>query len=317
MTILILAVIIPLALIFLWRFTYGFRELQRIAGRWMRRNLRDVFRVKWFLIIISLIVFVIAMSFALFDVFPQTVYVPDETVGTEIVFLLDVSRSMNAEDVSPSRLGKAVEVISSITERSRNIPKGLVIFKGKGLAVVPVTEDNEAINTYLSNISSDFFSSRGTNIEEGLKAALSAFSSSQSKNKYLFVFTDGEALDGNESRLSARIQSLSVKIAVIGVGTVEGSTIPTDDGLVLDESGQPVVTKLDELRLRQLTQSVKGSYIHIESSTALSDLSREATGDQDNFKVVKTSRYRLYLMIAFFAIMIYTATRIIRWKNCF
>ncbi|MBN1649131.1 MAG: VWA domain-containing protein [Spirochaetales bacterium] len=317
MTTLIIAVSIPLALLFLWRFNFGFRELQRIAGSWMHRNLRDVFRVKWFLVIISLFIFIVALSFAIFDLFPQTVFVPDETVGTEIVFLLDVSRSMNAADISPTRLQKSVDVIHSITERSRGIPKGLVIFKGKGLTVVPITEDNEAIYTYLNNISSSFFSSKGTNIEEGLKTAMSAFSNSKSKNKYLFIFTDGEALEGNESRLTARIQSLSVKIAVIGAGTPEGATIPAENGVVLNPAGEPVTTRLDEIRLKQLTQSVKGSYIHIESSTALSELSREATEEKENFKIVKTSRYRLYLLIALFAILVYAATRIIRWKNCF
>lgn len=317
MTVLILSVLIPLGLIFLWRFSSGLRELRRIAGTWMSGKHKDVFRVKWFLTVISLTVVVVSMSFALFDVFPQTSFEPDKTVGTEVVFLLDISRSMNAADIAPSRLDKAADVIRSITERSRGIPKALVVFKGTGLTVVPVTEDNEAVYSYLNNISSEFLSSPGTNIEEGLETALGAFSISKSKNKYLFIFTDGEALTGNESRMASRVEKLGVEVAVIGVGTEEGSNIETANGMITNESGEEVITRLDETRLKQLTQTVKGSYIHIQSSTALSELSREVSGERESFKEVTVSRYRIYLIIAFFGLLVYFATRVIRWKDCF
>ena len=266
---------------------------------------------------ISLSVVIVSLTFGLFDVFPQTSFEPDETVGTEIVFLLDISRSMNASDIEPSRLEKASEVIKSITERSRGISKALVVFKGTGLTVIPVTEDNEAIYSYLNNISSDFLSSPGTNIEEGLKTALGAFSISKSKNKYLFIFTDGEALEGNESRVASAVEKLGVKVAVIGVGTEEGSNIETSNGFITNEAGEEVITRLDEVRLKQLTQTVKGSYIHIQSSSALSELSREVSGERESFREVTVSRYRLYLVIALFGLFLYFATRVIRWKDCF
>lgn len=317
MTLFFLLIFIPLAVIVFWRFRTGFPELQQLAGKWRISLLKDVFRIKWFITVISLLVILVSSGFAIFDVLPQTEYEPNETIGTEIVFLLDISRSMTAEDILPSRLDKSAETIRSITERSRGIPKSLVIFKGTGLTVVPLTEDNEALYTYLNNISSGLLTSRGTNIEEGIAAALDAFSVSGSKNKYLFIFTDGEALTGKASKLASRIQHAGVEIAIVGVGSKEGSRIEIDGEVLLDSLDEIVITKLDEDRLIQLAQIVNGVYVNISSTASLSELSREAYSEKESFKVVQKSRYQTYLLFALFGLLIYFSTRVIKWKDGF
>ena len=311
------AVFVALVAVSIWRIKAGYKSLLKLAGSWRKNQIKDVFRVKWFLTFFSLIIILAGVLLTLFDVAPKTEYEPDETVGSELVFLLDISRSMLAEDVGSSRLGLSADIIRSITERARGVLKGLAVFKGSGLVVSPITEDNEAIFSYLENISPDMLTSRGTNLEKGIEAAIKAFSDSRSKNKYLFIFTDGEALEGNAAKLANKIISQNIELIIIGVGTEGGANISADDGIIVNSQGQPVISKLDQDYLKQLAQALKGSYVNIQMSSELSEYGKMVYGDKDSFREVKSSRYRLYLLISLLGLFVYFGTRVIKWKDCF
>lgn len=224
--------------------------------------------------------------------------VPEYRRGLDVVFAFDISRSMEATDVAPNRLARAVATALSFMEESSGLRFALVLGKGDGVLAVPLTDDAESLRISLASLGSGSMSSRGTNLEQLLDAASDAFPAVSSARRLVVLFSDGESLAGAPESAAERIAAQGITLAAVGVGTVEGGLLTADS-----ESAAPIRTRLDESTLQAVCRLGGGPYIsanHPEPATELARLaaSMSSVGAADEFRREPISRYHVFLLAA-------------------
>lgn len=201
--------------------------------------------------------------------------------GVDIMIALDVSNSMNAQDVQPSRLEKAKYEIRNFVAQLKGDRVGLIVFENDAFLQCPLTSDYSAINLYLDAIRTGYLPRPGTSLAAPLEAARSAFErtltidkseSESSANRVLVVVSDGEDNVGSYEPVIEKTKEAGVTIYSVGVGTVEGSPIPMLDrkGSIVDfkrdKNGEVVSSKLDEGSLAEIARRTDGEYFRINSN---------------------------------------------------
>ena len=186
--------------------------------------------------------------------------------GVDIVFALDVSKSMLAEDIVPNRLEKSKQIISKIIDKLGSDRVGIIIYAGNAYPLLPITTDQAAAKMFLQNADPDMVSSQGTAINEALKLAKTFYDDDDQTNRYLFVVSDGEDHEENVSYVADEATKEGIKIFTIGVGTPEGGPIPlkrenTLIGYKKDREGEVVITQLNENTLQQIANDGDGKYM--------------------------------------------------------
>jgi Ca-activated chloride channel family protein len=185
--------------------------------------------------------------------------------GVDIVFALDVSKSMLAEDVAPSRLKKAKRIISSIIDKLGSDRVGIIIYAGNAYPLLPITTDHATAKMFLDNAHPDMVSSQGTAINEAINLASTYYNDEEQTNRFLFLISDGE--DHGEDAVSAtkEAQKQTIKTYTIGLGTRTGGPIPIEySGSIRykkDREGNMVITQLHDDVLKEIAQVGKGQYI--------------------------------------------------------
>ena len=187
--------------------------------------------------------------------------------GVDIVFALDVSKSMLAEDIAPSRLEKAKQIISKIIDRLGSDRVGIIIYAGNAYPLLPITTDHAAANMFLQNANPNMVSSQGTAISEAIEKAITYYDNDEQTNRFLFVVSDGEDHQENATDVAALAFKEGIKIYTIGVGTSKGAPIPlrnngSDIGYKKDNKGEVVVTQLHEDVLKDIADQAEGKYIN-------------------------------------------------------
>ena len=186
--------------------------------------------------------------------------------GVDIVFALDVSKSMLAEDIVPNRLEKSKQIISKIIDKLGSDRVGIIIYAGNAYPLLPITTDQAAAKMFLQNADPDMVSSQGTAINEALKLAKTFYDDDEQTNRYLFIVSDGEDHEENVSYIADEATKEGIKIFTIGVGTPEGGPIPlkrenTLIGYKKDREGEVVITQLNENTLQQIANDGDGKYM--------------------------------------------------------
>ena len=186
--------------------------------------------------------------------------------GVDIVFALDVSKSMLAEDIVPNRLEKSKQIISKIIDKLGSDRVGIIIYAGNAYPLLPITTDQAAAKMFLQNADPDMVSSQGTAINEALKLAKTFYDDDEQTNRYLFIVSDGEDHEENVSYVADEATKEGIKIFTIGVGTPEGGPIPlkrenTLIGYKKDREGEVVITRLNENTLQQIANDGDGKYM--------------------------------------------------------
>ena len=186
--------------------------------------------------------------------------------GVDIVFALDVSKSMLAEDIVPNRLEKSKQIISKIIDKLGGDRVGIIIYAGNAYPLLPITTDQAAAKMFLQNADPDMVSSQGTAINEALKLAKTFYDDDEQTNRYLFIVSDGEDHEENVSYIAEEAKEEGIKIFTIGVGTPEGGPIPlkrenTLIGYKKDREGEVVITRLNENTLQQIANDGDGKYM--------------------------------------------------------
>lgn len=188
--------------------------------------------------------------------------------GRDLLILLDVSRSMLAKDLKPNRLEFAKLKIRDLVSKLAVDRVGLIVFSGAAFLQCPLTIDHAAFLMYLKNIDVESIASGTTSIESALQKALSVYEQIPNrKNKLVTIITDGEDFSTNLGNIKTLAASNNIRLFALGVGTPEGAPIPIFDNLgkqvghQTDENGQIVTTKLNEEKLREITQALNGVYI--------------------------------------------------------
>jgi Ca-activated chloride channel family protein len=185
--------------------------------------------------------------------------------GIDVFIALDVSNSMLAEDIKPSRLEKAKYQISNLINKLRGDRIGLIIFAGEAYIQIPLTTDYSAANLFLSAVDVNSVPVQGTAIASAINLAVSSFDSAGTE-KVIIAITDGEDHEGDEMGAVDYAVSKGIKIYTIGLGSISGVPIPIYDergnvvGFRKDNEGNTVLTKLDEETLKQIARTGDGKY---------------------------------------------------------
>ncbi len=194
--------------------------------------------------------------------------------GIDIMIALDVSNSMMAQDIKPSRLSRAKQAISNLIDRLDGDRVGIIVFAGNAYTQLPITTDYAAAKMFLANISTESVPSQGTAIADALNLAVGAFNPEDDQNKAIIIITDGETHEGDAVQAAEAAKELGIKIFTIGMGLPEGAPIPVFNkqgnqiGFKKDNEGETVITKLNDLMLSQIASAGGGSYVNATNSNA-------------------------------------------------
>jgi len=187
-------------------------------------------------------------------------------VGIDVFILLDVSLSMKAEDIKPSRLEKAKHEISKLIHKLHGDRIGLIVFSGNAFIQFPLTTDYSAANLFLSAVSVKSVPQPGTAIGPAIKLAFNSFKKDEETQKAIVIITDGEDHEGDLDKIIEEANNLGVKIYAIGLGSPQGAPIPIynksgrQTGYKKDRNGKTVLTRLDETTLEEITSKGNGQY---------------------------------------------------------
>ena len=188
--------------------------------------------------------------------------------GVDIVFAVDVSKSMLAEDIAPNRLEKAKQLVTQIINNLASDRIGIIAYAGKAFPQLPITTDYASAKMFLQNMNTDMLSSQGTAINEAIILAKTYFDDDEQTNRVLIIISDGEDHSEEATQVAEEASEEGIRIFTIGVGDVKGAPIPIKDnrGTILnykkDQKGETVITKLDELTLRKIAEQANGVYLN-------------------------------------------------------
>ncbi len=186
--------------------------------------------------------------------------------GVDVMIALDVSNSMLAEDIKPSRLERARQLITRLLDKMDNDRIGLVLFAGRAYMQMPLTTDHAAAKMYVQTAGPDAVPTQGTVIGEALKTANSGFNSKERKFKAIVLISDGEDHDPEALKTAQALAQDGAMINTVGIGSPEGVPIidPATNQTKKDAEGNAIITKLNETELQQLSQATNGIYVHLD-----------------------------------------------------
>ncbi|WP_367755993.1 VWA domain-containing protein [Flavobacterium sp. WC2421] len=186
--------------------------------------------------------------------------------GIDIVFAMDVSKSMLAEDIAPSRLEKSKQLVSQIINQLGNDRIGIVAYAGSAFPVLPITSDYSVAKMFLQSMNTEMVSSQGTSLDEAIKLSGTYFDDKSKTSKLLILISDGEDHSEGAQAAAEEANKQGMRIITIGVGTEKGGTIPLKrngivESYVRDNNDQVVVTKLNRAGLETIAKATKGGYV--------------------------------------------------------
>ena len=187
--------------------------------------------------------------------------------GIDIVFAVDVSKSMLAEDVAPSRLEKSKQLVSQIINQLGNDRIGIVAYAGSAFPVLPITTDYGVAKMFLQSMNTNMVSSQGTSLDEAIKLSGTFFDKSNKTSKLVILISDGEDHSEGAEDAAAEANKMGMKIITIGLGTPKGGPIPLKQNGVVqsfkrDQNNEVVITKLNAESLEAIAKATKGVYIN-------------------------------------------------------
>lgn len=187
--------------------------------------------------------------------------------GVDIVYALDLSNSMNAEDVVPSRLERAKKIISESIQRLGGDRVGLIVFAADAYSISPLTNDYSAIQSYISSASPELISQQGTDFSAVITKAAEMFENAPTTGKLLVILSDGEDNEDSVSKAIEMAKDNNIHILTMGIGTKNGGPIPMNIGgfeeFKMDRYGETVISKLEESSMESLAESSSGFYIRV------------------------------------------------------
>lgn len=192
----------------------------------------------------------------------------EKRTGIETIIAMDISNSMLAEDVTPSRLERAKMMVENLVDHFTNDKIGLIVFAGDAFVQLPITSDYVSAKMFLGNIDPSMIEVQGTDIAAAIRMAASSFTQEQGIGKAIIVITDGEDHEGGALEAARDAKEKGFRVFVLGIGSPKGSPIPisgTND-YIKDETGQTVMSALNEDMCKQVAEAGGGAYIHVENN---------------------------------------------------
>jgi len=220
--------------------------------------------------------------------------------GVDIVFAIDVSKSMLAEDIAPNRLEKAKRIVSEIINQLASDRIGIIAYAGQAYPQLPITTDYGAAKMFLQSMNTDMLSSQGTAINAAIDLASTYYDDSQQTNRVLFIVSDGE--DHSESATINAVEKATqngIRVYTIGVGQAKGAPIPIKrngivESLKKDNQGEVVITKLNENVLTEIADRGNGEYIDGSNTESAVEYIKEELNrmDKTEFEAKQFAEYK-------------------------
>lgn len=188
--------------------------------------------------------------------------------GIEAIICMDISNSMKAEDVAPSRLDKSKMLVESMVDHFTNDKVGLVVFAGDAFVQLPITSDYVSAKMFLQNIDPSLIGTQGTDIARAIQVAMHSFTQQEKVGRAIIVITDGEDHEGGAEKAAEQARKNGINVFILGVGSTKGSPIPDGQGgYMQDASGQVVMSALNEAMCQQVAKAGSGTYIHVDNTS--------------------------------------------------
>lgn len=314
--------IIPLFVLMIVFYMGGVSDLKKLTGTWRFVLVKRVYRVRFIishlLFLLTLVSLLIGLSGLTWQKKPET----DDSVGLEVIFLLDVSRSMLARDVTPSRLDKSISLITTVINSVEGSKFGILVFRGDAVVSVPMTEDRLALESFLSSVSPGIITSPGSNQEKALRLALSSFSGNSTNKRVILMISDGEALEGDVFRVVSDAVNEDIPIYTIAAGTMGGASIPIGDSTIKNRQGKEVITKTDYSLLQDLADLTYGEFYKLEETQVIAHVSQEIKSMEydhsgERIKYVNVVQYRPFLILSLMFLSLYIFVKEWRWSEIF
>ncbi|WP_242134239.1 VWA domain-containing protein [Aestuariivivens marinum] len=206
--------------------------------------------------------------------------------GVDIVFAIDVSKSMLAEDIAPNRLEKAKQLVTQIVNNLASDRIGIIAYAGKAFPQLPITTDYAAAKMFLQNMNTDMLSSQGTAINEAINLAKTYYDDKEQTNRVLIIISDGEDHSEEAAVEAKEAKEAGIRIFTVGVGDPKGGPIPEKkNGVVVsykkNSEGETVITKLNEETLQNIAKEANGAYINGKNTSDVVNTIREILNNMD------------------------------------
>ncbi|MCE5315822.1 MAG: VWA domain-containing protein [Parachlamydia sp.] len=232
---------------------------------------------------------------------PRWNYQEIETFTKEqnLVILLDLSSSMQAADLKPSRLVRARQKIEDLLNLSQGVKIGLIAFAADPHMITPLTEDKETIRHLLPTLDTDLIYVQGSRLSPALEMASQLLEAEPGSSKSLLVISDGGFEDTAAIKTARRLAEKGVVIHALGIGTVEGAPVKDQEGNVVKKNGSPVLSKLERERFSEISKAGHGHYleVHDKEEVILKELEKRAEAQIASGKKHRIWEERYYLLI--------------------
>ena len=194
----------------------------------------------------------------------------EKRVGIETIIAIDISNSMLAEDIIPSRLDRSKMMVENLVDHFTNDKIGLIVFAGDAFVQLPITSDYVSAKMFLSSINPSMMATQGTDIARAIEMATHSFTQEEGIGKAIIVITDGEDHEGGALQAAEAAKDEGMRVYVLGVGSTSGAPIPISGSgdYMKDRSGNTVMSALNEDMCKQVAQAGGGAYIHVENNSA-------------------------------------------------
>jgi Ca-activated chloride channel family protein len=245
--------------------------------------------------------------------------------GIDVMIALDVSKSMLAQDIKPTRLDRAKQALGKLIDKLSNDRIGIVVFAGKAYLQMPLTGDHGAAKMYLGSATTDIVPTQGTVISEALKMCAASFNTKEKKYKSVILISDGEDHDEEAAKVATQMAGEGVIINTIGIGSAEGAPIvdAVTNETKKDVEGHTVITKLNETELQTIAQKGNGIYqlynntddVVAKLDTQLSNMDQRTVTEDSLVNYGNFFQYFLVLTFLLLVVEVFIGERINSKKN--
>ena len=282
-----LGIIPVIILLFLVLQFWRYRTQNKFADKKLLKRLspnRSIFKGALKIVVLSLAFF--CLTIALVNPKIGTKLETVKREGVDIVFAVDVSKSMLAEDIAPNRLEKSKQLVTQIINNLASDRVGIIAYAGKAFPQLPITTDYASAKMFLQSMNTDMLSSQGTAINEAIKLSTTYFDNEEQTNRVLIIISDGEDHIEASAAVAEEASEEGIRIFTIGVGDLKGGPIPLKrNGVVLnykkDSQGETVITRLNEDTLKEIANEANGVYINGRNTSDVVDNIREILNAMD------------------------------------
>ena len=296
-----LLLILPvMLLVFLWTIFWKKRVQKAFGSSVVLKRLSP--DLSFFKSVLKFCVFCLAIGSLVIALVNPKIGTKLETIkreGVDIVFAIDVSKSMLAEDVAPNRIEKSKQLVTQIINNLASDRIGIIAYAGKAFPQLPITTDYAAAKMFLQSMNTDMLSSQGTAIDEAIQLSRNYFDDEEQTNRVLIIISDGEDHNDLSSDVAEAASEEGIKIYTIGVGSEKGGPIPLKrNGVVMsykkDQNNETVITKLNSETLRLIAKEANGEYLDGTTTAAVVEQIRDILNamDKKEFEAKEFAEYK-------------------------